>query len=793
MGVRAGYGVQLGGGNNGGGGGTDVIGNLSANQIPRFNATTRRFENSGFQINAITSALEGTTNVETTGTVQSGVSALELGSAHAVLSTAENVVFSNLVTNDNFHPTWQTTERLGDWASVQRTPLGSLVEDQVFQADRSQTVTNPNFTFTSVAGNQRLYEINVEPVSSAQNVVFILEQRNTAGNFVDYWRSQPLNLTASDLNTPTPQNIINNSFIDLFGSTDYRVRTLATADVQLRGNAAGIPRITLTLRPWQDQAIVTQQDAVSSLNDLDDVLYPVPTNAASGRVQRLVTQQAERRIDLQVNVGDEFTNNELTGRYTIIGTNAIRGNSLVMFSANAITNLALKLTVTGPNQTPNPSIIYAPSRLAWDTGTGGLDFTPGGELPIPLPSHANHVFNVGDVIGLELKKSTGTIRGSGTNPAFVLVGQNSQFIALADVRDVPADVGDLLDVAQTRGTSGQVLAVNAAGTALEYITPAAGISGILVGDNGNFFPTPITRIDARGGIQFGLSGTDGILSISSDIGLLNDVPSNRGASGQILAVNAAGTALQYVNAPTATAAVTNWSHSELPSGQIPQRTHVWYRHTGTANITRQMPTTTNLPSGWHAFFANDTTNTTVTLQGNFYGDINQLVLREQEGCEISWNGTNFVEGANRDSLTTSTLADWQHNPLIPGNTYITRGGISFSAGANILNMEANGVTADMLNRRVQIEAPGAYRVDIPTLAAENRTEIPVNMGYGFTNNGGGILSITPRSVDEIAMNGTRYRGQSPMLLAFGASVTFTRTNDNLWTVTSSRGTITGGV
>ena len=216
------------------------------------------------------------------------MSAFRLGSAHAVLSTAENVVFSNLVTNDNFHPTWQTTERLGDWASVQRSPLGSLVENQVFQADRSQTATNPNFTFTSVAGNQRLYEINVEPVSSVQNVVFILEQRNTAGDFVDYWRSQPVNLTASDLNTPTPQNIINNSFIDLFGSTDYRVRILATADVQLRGNAAGIPRITLTLRQWQDQALVTQQEAVSSLNDLDDVLYPVPTNAASGRVQRLV-------------------------------------------------------------------------------------------------------------------------------------------------------------------------------------------------------------------------------------------------------------------------------------------------------------------------------------------------------------------------------------------------------------------------------------------------------------------------------------------------------------------------
>ena len=70
-------GAGVGGGNNGGG--TDIIGNLSANQIPRFNATTNRLENSGFQINAITSALQGTTNVETSGTVQAGVSAFRVG------------------------------------------------------------------------------------------------------------------------------------------------------------------------------------------------------------------------------------------------------------------------------------------------------------------------------------------------------------------------------------------------------------------------------------------------------------------------------------------------------------------------------------------------------------------------------------------------------------------------------------------------------------------------------------------------------------------------------------------
>ena len=206
-----------------------------------------------------------------------------------------------------------------------------------------------------------------------------------------------------------------------------------------------------------------------------------------------------------------------------------------------------------------------------------------------------------------------------------------------------------------------------------------------------------------------------------------------------------------------------------------------------------MPNTAGLRSGWHCFAGNDTTDTTVTLQGAFAGGLTQLVLREQEGCYISWDGSAFREGPRRDRITTSNLADWQNNPLIPGNTYTTRAGVSFNAGQSIFNTEATGVTADILNRLVSIEAPGAYRVDVPTLAPENRTQIPVAEGFGFENRGGGLLTIAPRSVDEIARDAIRYRGQSPMILAFGASVTFVRTNDDLYTVTSIRGTVTGGV
>ena len=110
-----------------GGGGTDLSG-LSDNQVPRFNAATNRLENSGFQIHPMTRALQGATNIETLADVQSGVSTFRLGQAHTMTSAGENVTFRNSINNVAFHPTWQTTESTGDWNSVQRTPVGDLIQ-----------------------------------------------------------------------------------------------------------------------------------------------------------------------------------------------------------------------------------------------------------------------------------------------------------------------------------------------------------------------------------------------------------------------------------------------------------------------------------------------------------------------------------------------------------------------------------------------------------------------------------------------------------------------------------------
>ena len=478
--------------------------------------------------------------------------------------------------------------------------------------------------------------------------------------------------------------------------------------------------------------------------------YPTPPDAASGRPRRLEFTAGQSRLDLQVNVSQNLTDNELTADY--VTAQLGRTNQIIFFSSDAVTNLRVMIENVSPGAAI--PVKFIPSRSAWEAGTGGLDFTPGGELLLDT-TDSPMVFGPNRTLRITIRKNTGTLLGSDDRPAVAVSFQPGRFIESADVRDVPTTVTALTDTPATAGTDGQILQWSS-GSLINAAAPQAGIRfGIL----NTFFPGTITGLEIGAGLQASLIGSNiGRISLSSTD------PS-----------------------------ITNWSHADLPTGRIPQATHTWYRHTGAANVVRDMPTTAGLSTGWHAWISNDTTDTTVTLRGAFGGNITQLILAEQEGCYLSWNGSQFVEGARRDRITTSNLANWQANPLIPGNGYVTRTGIAFNAGGSSLNMEANGVTADMQNRQVCVQAPGAYRIDVPTLAAENRADIPVNAAYGFANNGGGLLTIAPRSVDEIAMGSTRYRGQSPMVLAFGAAVTFVRTNDNLWTVTSSTGTITGGV
>ena len=256
MTVVTGFGITSGtGGDSGSGpGGGSLVTGLSDNQIPRFDSATNRLVASGFEINPITQAMRGQADIIIDGVVQSGVSTFRLGLAHAIRSVAENVVFTNLITDTTFHPTWQTTERNGNWASVQRTPVGSLVENMDIQTVRSEILTNPVFMATSSA-NERIYAITIEPEADQTNVIVLIEEQNTAGEFENYFSSLPLTLVSGAMQTVdvTP-------FFDFSSGNRYRVSVSSPdGDVTLRGDTNGVPRYQITYREWEDRPLATEQ------------------------------------------------------------------------------------------------------------------------------------------------------------------------------------------------------------------------------------------------------------------------------------------------------------------------------------------------------------------------------------------------------------------------------------------------------------------------------------------------------------------------------------------------------
>ena len=493
---------------------------------------------------------------------------------------------------------------------------------------------------------------------------------------------------------------------------------------------------------------------ISGLDSIRRTLigFRTPPTAASSRPRRLALTQAERQVDIQANLSGSFTEAEVTQRYTIPDQGRI--NAIQLFSTTAITNLRIRINNISPGTAG--TVKYIPNRQAWLDGAGGLDFTPGGELRIriddsPLFSGPNQVYE------LTIRKGSGTLQGTtAAGPAFVIRMQNGTLTELADLNDVSDRLTQLVDTPTAAGTDGQILQWMAG----NLINTAAPQSGIRFGIINTFFPGTITGIEIGSGLQASLIGsTTGRIALDT----LADV------------------------------SLTNWNHQTLPAGRIPSTTHVWYTFTDNTEVTRQLPSETGLAAGWHAYFSNDSTNTNFIIQGNFRGDLSSITVRYGRGVEISYNGTIFLEGPQRQESTVSSFAEWQNNPLIPGMSYSTRAGIAFTAGQNIFNMEATGITADTINRLINVRSPSNYTIDIPTLASENRGDIPVNDGFAFFNEtSGGTLTIRPRSIDEIRLGSVNYTATNSMILAGGASVTLVRTNDNLWTVTVSSGTITRG-
>ena len=625
--------------------GGNPFGALSNDSIPRFNTDTRQLEDSGFRINPLTRAIEGAANIETTGVVQAGVDGFRLNLAHIMRAAAENVTFRNLVTGNTFHPTWQTTDRSGTWQSVQRTPIGPLVEDQVFQSVRTATVTNPRFEFTSLAFTHRLYEIDVEPLANTEGVVVVIERQNGQGVFVDYWRSGSFNLIGSAAGTPTQQTVVINPFIDLMASTVYRLRTISTGDVQLRGNAAGVPRILLTYRRWEDRPLATlaetmltgvqirtllnslsgislqttdQSEVTNTISNLTLDRFPVATNAGVGnsRMRLAVGEVFVPGLPsveaTGVDIGETLRLSESAGALSAMNTIDNLHRTLIDFLAptNAASSRPRRLALTGPER-------------QLDIQANVSDPLPGRQLRgtyrIPQRGRINAIrlFSQTAIFGLRMEITSG----------FDAVKYIPSREAWLDNTGLDFSPGGELDIR----IDGSPLFSERNGDLIVSIRTNA---GVMLGTTAAG-PAFVVRIQDG---EFIESADQGDI-VRTFLGL-TDTPAAV-LDGQFLRaqVTADGTTLQAVRDPS------RWDHRAAPTaGTLSVDHHVWWENTTDGTRTITLPTLTANDEGWDMLWENFRTTGDVFLNGPFGGTVNQLLVTGNESVVVGWNGTAFRVG-----------------------------------------------------------------------------------------------------------------------------------------------------
>lgn len=445
-GIRAGYGQTLGSTQPGTGPGQLLTAGLSNNQIPVWNAATSQLENSGLELDALTQSIRTALNLRSAVVIESGTAVFNLGSAHSIISTGENVATVNRVTGVTYHPTWQTAGIDGNWNSVQRTPTGTLVTNHPFQNDDTATVTNPSYDFTSLAFNHRLYRVTFSPNTSQTNVIAIL-MRQSSTDFIEYSRIPPFDIVGG-----ANMTLNLSPFIDLEASQNFRlVVNSPDGDVVLNSDAAGNPFLLLDYWAWEDRPLATEQ----SLGDYrfdDTVNINADVTITSSNLQ-----QYNRKIWL------------ITGALRI--TITISDDIDLFFFGVHIVSLIGSVLIQN---------VGMPSTLMID---GMANRTYAGAFSAIFFRQAANVYQI----------------LSSSDPS----GSNILAATFTGLTDTPASLG----------TAGQLVAVDTAGNALEFIDP--------LGTPGP--PGPVTFVS------------------------LTDTPASLGTAGQLIAVDTAGNALEFVN------------------------------------------------------------------------------------------------------------------------------------------------------------------------------------------------------------------------------------------------------
>ncbi len=579
---------------------------------------------------------------------------------------------------------------------------------------------------TSVTGQQIIMLVNAE----ADANIMTDNQRNASNSVAQLTEGRLPVATATGLQD-TKHRILPEGNLFVAGDLETESGTITLGDL---------------IRLSESGGLVSYLNGISSVRrNLVD--YLAPTDGNSGKARRFNLTQAERRLIVNGEVGTSIQGR--SGKLTVTTPSSGRVNSLIISSFLGINNLRIRITSMSP--VAEAVVKYLPSRASWLTESGGYDFPSRGGPPSPDEhvislSDSPLIFDSGRQLAIDFSNSSGDLAGGSNGPFLAVMVQNGVFVNLADIGDIP------------ESQAGSGIGIDRANPLRPVISN--------------------TRVNTD---TLGVNIQDSGTVEGSDVRTIN-FDAN-------LAVSVSGGVATITAPAVAAAASIQWDHAALPSGRIPANTRRWYTYTGAANATRDLPLKSGITSGWHAFFGNDSRSGTLMLQGDFRGSVARISLLPQQGCEVGYNGSIFLEGPSRDSITVSGFQDWSGNPLRHDSSYT-----GFSTDSSGLNLGDSDARAALLNRTVRISTrmDRDFLFDLESLDSSDFPDVPLRSGFAVVASGPRDVIIRPRGDDTITRGVITYTFRNPLRLSPGASVTFIRSGADAWNVTAQDGTITGG-
>ncbi len=367
-------------------------------------------------------------DITTTGRIQSGTNTFGLSTTHDIGSSGENIEFLNNVSGVGYHPGWQTSGSDGNWDLVQRSPVGSLIEDVEIQTDGSQSISNPDFHLIGIGITHRVYSITVNPVNTISNVnvqVLILQD----GTYQPYWRSDRLTLTGG-----AQQKIDLTSFIDLRANADLTIRvTSEDGDVILLGDSLGVPQLLIDYIQWVDKPVALREE-VQRTATVSDPCFLLPNG------QEVYTVES---VDVLEGV-------QITARYNVINADRLTSNPALIASRGGASENISSFSGLVEGRNISTFTLTAADVNSLRAGAGALRFDLLVEsTPITLGcidvSNKTNVSTITSSVSLRSAESyndtsnkAGLLKYESLNDSLVSLGSNA-VITFSDT-NVPLDI-----------------------------------------------------------------------------------------------------------------------------------------------------------------------------------------------------------------------------------------------------------------------------------------------------------------------------------------------------------------